>query len=49
MAPPKGHPRWGGRQKGQAALEARRREQEYREAIIAAALTPEQVAELRAC
>jgi hypothetical protein len=42
MAPPKGHPRWGGRKPGLSNLKLMRREAALSEAI-AAALTPEQV------
>jgi hypothetical protein len=45
MAPPRGHPKWGGRRKGLSNLALARRELALQEAM-AAALTPEQVAEL---
>jgi hypothetical protein len=45
MAPPKGHPRSGGRRKGISNIALQRRELALQEAM-AGALTPEQVAEL---
>jgi hypothetical protein len=46
MAAPKGHPRYGGRQKGSLNRKDRLHQQAIAAATIAAALTPEQVAEL---
>jgi hypothetical protein len=47
MAPPRGHPKWGGKKKGTRNINSRVRERERMlQAAIAAALTPEQVAEL---
>jgi hypothetical protein len=45
MAPPKGHPRWGGKQKGTKNVKTTARERLLQQ-VIAAALTPEQAAEL---
>jgi hypothetical protein len=46
MAAPKGHPRYGGRAKGALNRKDRLHQQALAAAIIAAALTPEQLAEL---